>query len=157
MALETFSLKDAVTIAALFLGPMVAVLITLWFQRRAQKRAAKQRLFMVLMANRKRAPTIEWVNALNLIDVVFSDDVGVVESWHRMYDVLCMNPLPAEKLAHANIELLSDIAHSLGYRYLQQTDIDKFYAPTAFAEQAHITEELVAQFLRVLRSIPNPP
>ena len=95
MANDPFSIKDIVTIAALFFGPVVAVWITLWSQRRLAKQSAKRQLFLTLMANRKRwPPTIDWVNALNLIDVVFADDDDVVSAWHSLYDAVSRTRLP---------------------------------------------------------------
>jgi hypothetical protein len=43
-------LKDIVAVIALILGPVIAVLITFWCQRRRQKYDAKERLFLGLMA-----------------------------------------------------------------------------------------------------------
>jgi hypothetical protein len=44
--------KDIVTIIALILGPVLAVGITLWSQRRSKKLTTKRQLFVTLMANR---------------------------------------------------------------------------------------------------------
>lgn len=52
----TFYVKDYVTIFALAFGPIAAVVITLWHQHRAEKRGAKLRLFVNLMAHRKSFP-----------------------------------------------------------------------------------------------------
>jgi hypothetical protein len=156
MANDPFSIKDIVTIAALFFGPVVAVWITLWSQRRLAKQSAKRQLFLTLMANRKRwPPTIDWVNALNLIDVVFADDDDVVSAWHSLYDAVSTNPFPQERVNHSQIELLSTMAHSLGYKYLQQTDIDKYYSPVALGEQANLAQNILTEFLRVLKAVPT--
>ena len=49
----------------------------------------KERLFSVLMAQRRSdPPTLEWVQALNLIDVVFQDKTSVVNKWRELYDLL---------------------------------------------------------------------
>jgi hypothetical protein len=88
---------------------------------------------------------------------VFADDDDVVGAWHDLYDALCTNPFPNEKFHHAHIELLSTMARSLNYRYLQQTDIDKFYAPTILGEQANTVQQIVTEFLRVLKSVPTAP
>ena len=42
--------KDIVTIIALILGPVIAVIITRWSQKRSEKRNAKWQLFLTLMA-----------------------------------------------------------------------------------------------------------
>jgi len=43
---------------AIVLGPVIAVLITLWYQRYKEKRDLKQRVFFELMANRKAFPVV---------------------------------------------------------------------------------------------------
>ena len=59
---------EVVTVIALVAGPAIAVLITLWYQRRTEKRAAKERLFVTLMAHRKSVPPApDWTSALNLM------------------------------------------------------------------------------------------
>lgn len=72
-------MRITMEIAAIIIGPLVAVLITVWLQRRHQKYDAKLRLFTTLMIHRKsNPPAFDWVNALNLIDVVFEDDQEIV-------------------------------------------------------------------------------
>jgi hypothetical protein len=148
---------EGVTIFALIAGPVIAVGITLWHQRRTEKRAAKDRLFLTLMAYRKSGPTPDWINALNLIDVVFGDRPKVVSKWHTGYDVLNERPFNIQKFNHLYIELLSLMATSLGYKSLQQTDIDKFYTPQAIGDQAALNAEVQKEWLRVLKATHSIP
>lgn len=147
--------KDWVTTIALIMGPVSAVIITLWHQKRSEKHSAKQRLFAVLMAHRRsNPPTIEWASGLNLIDVVFQDNRSVVNKWHELYD--CLNHPRAQinwqRAGHLQIELLSEMAKVLGYKQLSQTDIDRFYQPEAHATQGALSQELQTEFLRVLKA-----
>ena len=121
--------KDVVTIIALILGPVIAVLITLWPQRRSEKLNAKRQLFVTLIANRRAGASREWVNALNPIDVIYAGEPKILQLWHQLYDILCAQPFNNQTFAHKYLDLLSAIATSLGYRSLTQTDIDKFYMP----------------------------
>jgi hypothetical protein len=146
--------KDWITVTALIIGPVAAVMITLWYQNRSEKQAAKQRLFSVLMANRlPNPPTNDWVNGLNLVDVVFQNDRAVVEKWHELYDA--MNHPPAQinwqRTGHLRIELLSEMAVALGYSRLSQTDIDRFYSPQAMGDEAAAQKELRDELVRVLK------
>ena len=121
--------RDIISIVAIFVGPVTAVCITLWWQRRKEKRDAKIRLFTTLMAYRKAMPIApEWVMALNLIDVVFSDHPKVLALWHELYQ-LFQNPTRTQAQDHKYLELLSEMASVLRFRQLQQTDIDKFDLP----------------------------
>ncbi len=138
------------TLFALVFGPIIAVCITLWWQDRKEKRDAKRNLFMTLMAHRKGTPSYELVNALNLIDVVFADDDNVVKLWHELY-ALYSNPTPSEAQNHKYIDLLSAMATALGFSKLSQTDIDKFYFPTAHGKQLEAQIEWQTEWLRVLK------
>jgi hypothetical protein len=145
---------EITTVIALIAGPTIAVALTLWYQRRGEKRSAKERLFAVLMAHRGSIPpTVEWANALNLIDVVFQDNLPVVNKWRELYDLLNRPTVQINwgQVGHGRIELLSEMATALGYRRLKQTDIDRFYAPQAHADQATIQGDLQKEFLRVLK------
>ncbi len=123
---------------------------------RTEKRAAKQRLFVTLMGNRRSIPiSLEWVQSLNVIDVIYADHPKVVAHWHTLYDILCTAPLNEEKVQHSRLELLSAMAQVLGYKALQQTDIDKFYVPDAHAQQANRFYEVQTEFLRVLKASKN--
>ncbi len=144
-------LKEFLPIVAIITGPLSAVLITLWWQRRKERRDAKLRLFITLMANRKSLlPTYEWVNALNLLDVVFADRPKIVALWHELYALL-QNPERTQVQDHKYLELLSEIARTLGFRRLQQTDIDKYYSPQIHLAQLSAQVEMQTELLRVLK------
>lgn len=143
---------DIINIAAILLSPVVAVAVTLWWQGRKEKRDAKRRLFVTLMQSRKASPpTHDWVNALNLIDVVYADCPRVVALWHELYD-LFHNPARTQAQDHKQLELLSEMAKVLGFRRLQQTDIDKFYSPQAHVDQLIVNAQCQSEWLRVLRN-----
>jgi hypothetical protein len=149
-----FTLVDAITIFALIAGPIVAVIITLWAQSRSEKRAQKQRLFLTLMAHRKsNPPAIEWVNALNLIDVVFSEVPEIVRDWHNLFDVIQQKPqMNMDQFRARYLTLLSGMARHLGYKTLEQVDIDQFYSPDAHGMMVTRQEALQNEFLRVLNA-----
>jgi hypothetical protein len=80
---------DIINIIAIITGPLFAVLITLWWQERKEKRDKKINLFTMLLAYRKTYPVSpEWARGLNLIDVVFQNHPRVLELWHQYYDML---------------------------------------------------------------------
>jgi len=150
-----WTLKDVVTVSAIIIGPIVAVAITLWWQQRKETRETKQRLFLTLMANRRAfPPPIEWVNALNVIDVVFAGHPQVVQLWHEYYSTL-VNP-PAnenyQEREHTYLQMLSAMAKTLGYKKLDQTDIDKFYAPKVHGDQMALNYKCQTEWLRVLEN-----
>lgn len=145
-------------ILAILVSPAIAVGITLWYQNRKERRERKDRLFQTLMVHRKAFPPAhDWVNGLNLIDVVFSDSPKVVALWHQYYSLLGSAKTDNEyrDRDHKYIELLSAMARDLGYQSLQQTDIDKFYSPQAHQNQIAASNEIQTELLRVLKSTQN--
>lgn len=143
---------DIISIIAVIVGPIAAVLITLWWQERKEKRDAKMRLFIALMAHRKSIPpTHEWVAALNLIDVVFAGHPKVITLWHELFNMY-NNPSTEESQNHKKLELLSQMASDLGFAKLQQIDIDKFHCPSEHTAQLKATAETQAEWLRVLKN-----
>lgn len=141
-------------VIALLLSPVTAVCVTLWWQHRKEKRDAKVRLFTTLMAFRKSYPlSYEWANALNLIDVVFEDSPTVLDRWHKYYDNLQDPSGPSMAARNSKyLELMSEMAKELGYKKLQQTDIDKFYIAQAHGVQADLNAECQIEWLRVLKN-----
>lgn len=140
-------------IIAVILGPIIAIVITLLYQSHKEKREAKFRLFLNLMAHRKsNPPTFERVNSLNLIDVVFADHPKVLQLWHEYYDLLHTQPANFVQWEHKHTDMLSEMAQALGYKKLKQTDIEKFYTPVAHGTQAELNEKMQREFLRVLEN-----
>lgn len=132
--------------------PIIAVLITLWHQDRAQKRTTKERLFLTLMAHRRvMPPTFDWANALNVIDVVFAGHSEVLRKWHEFFNIVTSVQPDWGRWNHTYIEMLSGMAKVLGYKRLEQTQIDRFYAPQAHGTQAALNQDPQQELLRVLR------
>lgn len=59
------------TILAIVTGPIVAVLITLYAQKRRERRSYKERILGALMMDRGNMTARDTVRALNMIDLVF--------------------------------------------------------------------------------------
>ena len=131
-------------IAAMITGPIFAVLITLWYQHHAEQRDQKFRLFKDLMKSRKNQYGIskDWVNALNLIDVVFHDNKKAVDLWHAYHEMLYRQDRDYGEEDRKYLDLLHALALDLGYKNLQQTDIDRFYQPVGIGDQRALSEAL---------------
>lgn len=142
---------ETATLIALLLGPVFGVLITLWYQERMQKRMTKERLFIQLMGSRKSL-TPDWVNGLNVVDVIYADHPKVVAAWHALYDYVHIKPMDPKQYEHRTVALLSEMATALGYESLKQIDIDKFYTPEAQGTQAKMNEDIQKELLRVLQN-----
>ena len=111
--------KDIISIIAIIISPIVAVLVGQILQNREKKRADKMEVFKTLMVFRGLGWTPEKVKALNMIEVVFSNDKNVLNQWKIYYDRLCVeNPNETEllKIKNEGDKLLEEMAKSLGYK-----------------------------------------
>lgn len=107
-----------VNIIAVIVAPIVAVKVGQYLQDRAQLRKDKMDIFRTLMANRTGWSAAS-VYAMNIIDVVFADDMSVRNCWKTYYEKLCIqNPdeMQQKQIQTAHYKLLETIAISLGFK-----------------------------------------
>ena len=77
---------DIINISAIIVSPVVAVIVGQILQDRRKKRSDKMEIFKTLMISRGLGWSTESVKALNIIEVVFSDDHSVLNQWKIYYD-----------------------------------------------------------------------
>ena len=119
------------TIFAIWYSPIKAVKVGRQLNDEQQKDDAKRYLFLALFNNRGKPVSQRFVDSLNTIDVVFYDTPTVLNAWHSHFDSLHQNDLvnKEEIWRLQRIELLAQMAKSLGYGDLKQIDIGKDYYP----------------------------
>ena len=108
-----------INVLAIIASPIAAVFLGHNVQDRSQKRRDKLEIFRALMMNRGIGWSVESVHALNLIDVVFSDDNTVRMRWKEYYTQLCIqspNEMQRKQVQEAQDKLLEAMACSLGYK-----------------------------------------
>lgn len=126
-------------------------ILSIKYQNRKAKKDAQLRVFLTLMADRKSTPiTKEWVDALNTIDVVFQENKKVRHAWREYLDSLNEKSPHFDSSNSFRLDLLSEMAVSLGYKNLKQTEIDRFYSPKYFGSQMSRQEILFQENLRIL-------
>lgn len=104
---------------AIIIIPILSVVIGQHLQINAKKREDKLQIFKLLMSTRIYGWTIESVQALNIIDIVFSDDEKVREAWKTLHECYCVkdpSPVQLNKIDTAKLKLLETMAISLGYK-----------------------------------------
>ena len=131
-------------IIAVAVIPIIVWILGIKYQDRKTKKEAQLNLFLTLMANRKSSPvTREWVDALNTIDVVFQDNMKVRHAWREYLDSLNNKSPHFETSNSFLLDLLSEMAQSVGYGNLKQTEIDRFYLPVYFSNELQARNNLV--------------
>lgn len=149
--MDTNVILSIVQIVSVAIVPLVVWYIGVKYQDRKAKKAAQLNLFLTLMANRKKNPiSEEWVDALNTIDVVFQENKKVRVAWKEYLDSLNQKSAHFDSQNSYKLDLLSEMAESLGYKQLKQTEIDRFYSPVYFGSQLTRQDILINEQLRVL-------
>lgn len=150
-------IKDIINVAAIMSSPVIAVCVTLGYQhlteKRKDKHSQKIRLFLNLMAHRKyNSLTQQYIDSLNLIDVVFYDNPLVVKQWHVYFDYLVRQPFDAVTAHKFFLDLLAEMAIVLGYQNLKQTTMDSAYIPQGHVDNFELQANIQYELLRVLKN-----
>lgn len=146
-----------INVLAILFSPAIAVAVTLWFERRKDRRASKVWILNTLMQTRHHSsPSDEQVRALNMVDVVFRNSTEVRSLWHEYFNMLgnegLANPLGFAQRNKKYLELLVAMAKDVGYgRTLTHLDIDRVYTPTGLAKYNERGEAISNELLRVLK------
>src|SRR5690242_5264512 len=79
---------DWITVFALIAGPVSALYIQRWLDSRREKREKKLKVFKTLMTYRAQRLNPEFVQALNMIEMEFSDkaEKPVRDAWKVLLD-----------------------------------------------------------------------
>lgn len=150
---------DVINVIAIVVIPIVAVLIGQWLQNHSEKRKDKMQIFKVLMTSRIYGMTPESVNALNIIDIVFSDDKGVREAWKDLndkYRVSNPDQQQLKKIENAQYKLLEEIANALGYKdKITWETIQNPYMPIGMANQIAAQKAMQQTYYNALNGVNN--
>lgn len=157
---------DILTILAIILGPITAVQVDKWLQRNRADRERKVSIFKTLMATRGSVLSYTHVEALNRIDLEFSDSKKykkVIDKWKEYFDNLSQKVDEEQISAWStrNEDLLSNLlfemGKSLGYSFDKVLIKRNIYSPIAHGtterEQQTIRKGLI-EIMNGDRSVP---
>ena len=123
---------------ALILIPIIAVIIGQHLQNVSAKRKDKMDVFKTMMMNRI-GWSVEGTRAMNIIDIVFSDDKNVRQAWSEYYHALCVkdpDEIQLKQMQQAQDKLLEKMAISLGYKdKITWETIQNPYSPNGILQQ----------------------
>ena len=142
--MESSTALALATIGAVFLGPIVALWIQRISERRRNRRSRKLYVFQELMATRATRTNPRHVDALNAIEIEFSEggknDARVLDAWRLYLDHLCTEvsdellPQWMEKSNDLLIDLLYEMSQALKYGFNKVTLKKNIYAPKAHGD-----------------------
>jgi hypothetical protein len=130
-------LEGWLTIAAIIVGPLAALLIQNSLDRWQAREERKTTIFRNLMANRASRLSQVYVQSLNGIETEFYGQTRVIEAWRALIDHL-YTPQPTDyaenqRWSDRNTDNLSDLLYemgeSLGYHFDKVTLKRNVYSP----------------------------
>lgn len=141
-----------INILAVLLSPVIALWISNIIQDQKEKRKEKMQILKVLMTQRFSVKNIEYVNALNLIDVVFVDSKNVRDAYKNLYNeygsTIDLNnennrQIFQEKIKKATTRLLEAIVKDIGYKDKITWDtLQEPYMPQWLSDEVFLRTEL---------------
>ena len=131
------TLTDILVVLAIFLGPIVAVRLTRYLDDKKETRNRRLLLYRILMATRAATLSPNHIEALNSIDLEFSNedakDKKVRDAWKAYLDHLGDESMPADQWPTRRldllVELLSEIGNNVGYSFDKVHIKNAIYAP----------------------------
>lgn len=158
------------TIAAVLVGPVLAVWVTRRIDKSRLKQTRRMDVFRTLMRTRRVRLNPDHVGALNLVEIEFYGESAVIESWKAYWKHL--HTVPPSGLSDDQqrqffqerdgllTKLLHAIAKTLSF-HIEQLDImEGGYAPQGWLDDEQTVRQLRALTLDILsgrRGIPVVP
>jgi len=155
-------LNEILTMVAIILGPILAVQAEKFLQRRRDDKGRRLNIFKSLMATRGSSLSFAHVEALNRIDLEFSDDKKyqkVIAAWKEYFDNLGHRVQADDQLTvwfARNEELLANLLYemgqSLGYTFDKVLIKRNIYSPVGHERVERENEQIRKGLLNVLNS-----
>ena len=133
-----------INMIAIIAIPIVAVFVGQFLQNKAEKRKDKMQIFQCLMTKRITGwAGLDAVNALNSIDIVFSDCEAVRKQWAVLLSKY-RHDITAQEQYREQCKLLELMANDLGYKDKITWDIiQNPYYPEGLAKQIEINSQIL--------------
>lgn len=96
-------LYEWLTLAGVFAGPLSAVLITLWIERRRRQTDARMQVLRMIMTTRRLPSDPAYLMAINMVELEFNDRPDVMKA-RREYLTLVGQDVAPERRAEHNVK-----------------------------------------------------
>ena len=152
---------EALSVVGLFAGPVTAVIITLWAQKRfdrSQRRLALARGLLISQVDHSQP---EWSANIRQIPVEFRHSQGVMDTWREYIEAVNFHPSPENKQTHDSkihgkkLDLLFQVsvATKLG---LSESDIrNSSYLAQGYTDRQQLAINADAALVRIAAALEN--
>lgn len=151
MTTQDFIQYVAVPFGAAIVGAAIGGLLAFRYQNRMELKRDKRIVLQTLMIYRNvGAQELEWIKALNAIDLVFNSNSEIIELYHTMIAQLTPELIETGRWRETYFLMLQRMAVECAYPTLTLQQVRDFYAPNAL--QIHYPNMNVNS----LPTAPNP-
>jgi hypothetical protein len=158
---------DWLTVAAIVLGPILALLAQRALDSLREKRRQRLAVYFTLMGTRANYLAPEHVRALNSIDVVFAKkrDKRIRDAWQRVLEHVATpvtNPGWDGRYFDLKIDLLQAMGAAVGYNFTTDYLRRQIYTPVRHAQVEQEMEQIRQALVKILtengvKIIPGDP
>ena len=137
-------LYEWLTLAGVLVGPIVAVLLTLWIEGRRRDHDQRVQVLKALLTTRHLPGDPAYSVAINMIPVEFNKSTSVMAAWHSYMEAVRFRPSTENADEHFRMtiakqtKLIFQVMRELGFK-LAETDIQT----TAYAADGFIQRDNV--------------
>lgn len=149
-----------INILAIVASPIIAILISDKQQNKKDKRNDKLWILKILMTQRIPMNDINYVNALNLIDLIFVDSLSVRNSYKELLNSYSQKETDcdAEKISRAKTKLIETIIADIGYKdKITWDEIQQPYCPKWLLDDIDKKSRIInaqANVAEIIKSMP---
>lgn len=153
------SSESILTILAIVVGPITAVLVSLYIgyriADRKQRRDMQFNILTTIVMMQYKGVSEEHTKALNLIELFFHNSPKVRAKWVEYFDALGRRDLPVDEAQQLwrtkQLELIHEMACHLGFQEtMKQLDFDRVYTPEGLTSNLIDTPEKIDQIISSL-------
>jgi hypothetical protein len=147
-------LYELLTLIGIFLGPIIAVVLTLWIEGSRREHDQKVQVLKALLTTRHLPGDPAYSVAINMIPVEFNKNRTVMAAWQNYMEAVRYRPSPENAEEHLKVtlakqtKLIFEVMRGLRFK-LAETDIQT----TAYAADGFIQRDNV--FLDAWKSWPR--
>jgi tyrosine-protein phosphatase YwqE len=152
-------LYELLTLAAIVLGPIVAVGITVANESRRRLREQQTQTLRTLLSTRHLPSDPAYSTAINLIPVDFNRVTSVIAAWNAYIQIIRTAPAAGAEASHQKdvinrqTKLIFAMMQRLGYR-LAESDIDiSAYAAQGFIDRDNLHLAALAAWPRIAATL----
>jgi hypothetical protein len=155
MGFLEFSERILMPLLAALVGAVIGAIMAFKYQRKMEVQRDKRGLMQMLMAYRSvGAVEIDWIKALNMIDIVFHDSQEIKALLRRYMYYTDSTRYQTNEHQQILVDLLYAMGQSCGYKQLTEVDIRDAYNPISLN---HIYATTLSKFSEMGNSSEPPP